>query len=207
MPNALNQYQRQFYEKARDQQAAELASLADLRLGERLTSTAYKEAMQDSMKQYYIQLALVAKGGRPLTARDRKDIGRFLVTQRPYLDEFTTAIDQYLAKELRTVQGVLSRSSSYANAWGVFTRFALPAALADALPALPGIDCLGGMRCGCWLEWAAFDQTVEVYWHVNAFKEHCILCSDFEIEWAPLSLSIEDLDSDLVDDERDFLYA
>lgn len=206
MPNVLSQYQRQFYERARDQQAKELAALTDLRLSKRLTAAAHKEAMLDSMKQYYIQLALVAKGGRSLTSRDKRDVGRFLVTQRPYLEKFSTDIDHFLSKEIQSIQGALSRSSSYANAWGVFTRFSIPAALADALPALPGIDCLGGMLCGCWLEWSTFDHAVEVYWHVNGVKEHCALCAQFEVEWSPLSIPIEELDSELFDEESDFFY-
>lgn len=208
MPKALNKFQRQFYDRAHQQQKTDLASLADMRLSDHISSTQYKEAMMDSLKQYYIQLALVAKGGRPLISRDRQDIGRFLGVQKSYLDEFSNKIDQYKAKALATDLGVLSNSSSYANAWGVFTRFALPAALADALPALPGIDCLGGMSCGCWLEWAAFEKTVEVYWHVNPMKEpHCILCDGFTVEWSPLSLDVDELDQDLLDEEQDFLYA
>lgn len=208
MPKSLNQYQKQFYDRAHRQQQSELAALADMRLSDHLSAVQYKEAMMDSLKQYYIQLALVAKGGRTLTSRDRKDIGRFLVFQKSYLDKFSDKIDRYKAKTLATDQGVLSNSSSYANAWGIFTRFALPAALADALPALPGIDCLGGMSCGCWLEWAAFEDTVEVYWHVNPLKQpHCVLCADYNVEWAPFSLDIAELDPDLFDEERDFIYS
>lgn len=208
MPKSFTKLQRDFYDNAQIQQSNELATLADLWLSDRVSTQQFREGMVDSLKQYYIQLALVAKGGRPLIARDRIDIGRFLSLQSSYLQGFATDLDIYrqTREKIASDQGVLDRSTRYSHGWGVFTRFGLPAALADALPALPGIDCLGGMLCGCWLEWTTYDDGVEVYWYVNGIKEHCALCAGFDAEWSPLFIPIEDLDPGLVEEEIDFLY-
>lgn len=188
------------YDRERNERIKEFASMADLYVSGAMPLSMYKAGMQASLKEYYIRVALLAKGGRNLTTRDRQDVGKFLAFTYDYLDGFSDV----LRKDISDPQA-LARSSSYANAWGVYTRFSIPAALADVLPALPGIDCLGGFKCGCWLEWSASGSAVEVYWHVNPVKKHCFLCLDFAVEWSPLMIPIEDMDSDLLEDEYDFL--
>jgi hypothetical protein len=211
MAKSLTEFQRQFYDQEHAKQQTELASLADLVMSDRITTDSFKEAALDSLKQYYIRLALVAKGGRELIARDRVDIGRFLAFQSGYLDEFADELADYKkvsaqSKVLASSQGVLSRASLYANAWSLYSRYSIPASLADALPALPGIDCLGGALCGCFLIWAVVGDAVEVYWEINPSKENCVLCSDFKVEWDPYTVYFSDLDSDLVEDDESFFY-
>jgi hypothetical protein len=204
MGSTRSAYRDRLYEKERTAQVQEAMSLVDLYLSGASSLSKYKSAMQASLKGYYIRQALVAKGGRPLTQKDKSDIGLMLATSYDYLEGFTTALEDDYPEKMSSAQA-LARSGSYANAWGVYTRFALPGALADALPALPGIDCLGGMRCGCWLDWSATDTAVEVYWNINPVKENCVLCLDFTASWNPLVIDLSDLDPTLVDQEYDFL--
>jgi hypothetical protein len=210
MPRTVNEFQRNWYDQESTQQAEELQSLAGLMIEGRLTRSKFEDAFLDSLRQYYIRLALVAKGGRSLTSRDRSDIGKFLSIQKnKHLSKFATDLEEFRlsgSKVVRSAGQALGRSASYANAWGVWSRFALPSVLADALPALPGIDCLGGMRCGCWLEWD-YDPGwgVDVFWHVNPFKETCILCAGFDADWSPYHVPLEDLDPTLLNEEMGFL--
>lgn len=202
MGKTSTESRRAIYEELETEREKEFRAIADA-----FTASGnlklFKEGMRQGLKEHYIQTALVAKGGRLLTARDRQDLGLMLAATYDYLDGFTKELGKQ--KALSVAQSV-ARAGSYAAAWGVFTRFGLPAALAEALPALPGIDCLGAMRCGCWLEWEVGNKSVDVYWHINPIKEHCVLCLDFTAEWNPLTLEIQDLNSELLDEEKDFFY-
>lgn len=204
MGSTRSPYRDRLYDQQHKDQVKELMSLADLYVSGTAGVGKFKSAVQASLKSYYIRLALIAKGGRALTDKDKTDLGLLLATSYDYLEGFSTALEDNYPAEMSSAQA-LARSGSYANAWGVYTRFALPGALADALPALPGIDCLGGMKCGCWLEWSASVDFVEVYWHINPVKEHCVLCMDFTASWNPLVIDIGELDPNLMDQEYDFL--
>jgi hypothetical protein len=178
----------QLYDKEQLKRADQYSQWASDLISKKLKRSKFKKLMQDDLKRYYIQTALLGKNGRSLTARDRKDISRFLSQAYQYLNGFYNDLKGYKAK-ISEAQ-ITARAASYSNSWGVFSRFTIPAVIADMLPALPGVDCLGGANCGCWLEWSVSGQVVEVRWFLTAFKEHCVNCMAFAAEWQPLELEL-----------------
>lgn len=204
MPSTLSPYREKLYDSEREEREKEFRSLVDLYISGSLTLDRYRSAMEAGLKEHYIRLALIAKGGRPLTEKDRNDIGVMLAASYDYLTGFSNVLEEY-PDSISNVQA-LHRSGSYANAWGVYTRFALPSVIADLLPALPGLDCLGGMLCGCWLEWEVTDSEIHVYWYTNPSKEHCVLCLDATVSWTPYTIPLDEVDPDLLEEDYDFLY-
>lgn len=163
----------------------------------------FQQKMQRELKSFYIRTALLAKGQEPFTNRDKTDLARFLGMAYGYLDEFVGELQEYKNKALASDQGVIHRSSSYGYGWGVFSRFTLPGELADILPELPGLSCLGGEKCGCILEYDFDGHEYHVYWYVNPFKAHCVICADLAIEWDPYVVTIEDLIDEYGDEVLD----
>lgn len=178
------------YGKEQEQMREQFRKWGDSLAAGKLTRARFKKLMQTSLKKYFIRLALLGKGGREFTARDRSDLSRFLRQRYDYLDGFLGDLKGYKAKFSEAQVG--ARAASYANGWGVFTRFTIPAVIADMLPALPGVDCLGGALCGCWLEWSISGNTIEVRWFLNISKEHCVNCVSYAAEWQPLELELPD---------------
>lgn|SRR5512139_987606 len=187
------------YEQDRDRVKLDLERLANGYLSGNLSLSGFKEEMQDRLKQYYIRVALIAKGAHPFTRKDREDLQKFLGLIYGFLDGFVEDLGNY--KVLATDQGVISRATSYGVGWGVFSRFSLPGPIADMLPSLPGISCLGDGDCGCILEWEVVDDAVYIYWIVNPFKQHCPVCADNGIEWGPYEILLEELDIEEWDEE------
>lgn len=184
--------QVEIYEEVREETKKRFERFAVDWLNDR-DYNSFKKKMQDELKSFYIRTALIAKGEEELTDSDRLDISRFLANVYEYLDGFIEDLKEY-KKALATDQGVISRTSSYGLGWGVFSRFSIPEELARVLPHLPGISCLGNGDCGCILEWDVSEDGVEVYWLVNPFKQHCIICADLGIDWNPLVIPIEELE-------------
>jgi len=165
--------------------------LAQDHLSGSLSLSDFKSRMQDELKRYYIRVALIAKGEREFTARDKEDLQKFLALIYSYLDGFVGDLRGY--KALASDQGVISRASSYGVGWGVFSRYSIPGELADMLPHLPGISCMGNGDCGCILEFDRDENGYHVYWIVSAFKEHCPVCADLAVEWSPLTITYEEI--------------
>ena len=210
MPRSISEFQRQFYDQSHTEMVLHLSGIADLFLSSHLNRSGFQEAMLESLKQYYIRLALVAKGGRSLTDTDISDLGLFLALQQDFLSNFSNDIQEFVDGDqtgtaaFATAAGVFHRSSLYANAWSVYSRYLIPASLADVLPALPGIDCLGGPACGCFLIWDVAGDSVEVLWKTTPGKETCVLCEDFAISWNPLVIPLDELDPDIFSEDQDF---
>lgn len=191
------------YEKEQAKVSDEFRQLGMSLATGKISRTKFKKQMQDGLKKYYIRIALLGKGGRKLTKQDRADLSRFLSKAYQYLDGFLGDLKSYKAN-LSEAQ-VSSRAASYAGGWGVYTRFTIPSVIADMLPALPGVDCLGGALCGCWLEWSMSGQTIEVYWLLNLSKEHCVLCVSYAADWQPLELELPDREEFNEEDWEDML--
>lgn len=188
--NAPAKLRRQLFEKEHARVANEFRQLGVSLTERKISRAKFQKQMQEGLKKYYIRTALLGKGGRKLTKRDRADLSRFLSVAYRYLDRFVGDLKSYKAKK-SDVQ-IQAQAASYAGGWGVFTRFTIPAVIADMLPALPGVDCLGGALCGCWLEWSMSGQTIQVWWQLNLSKEHCVLCVDYAAKWRPLELELPD---------------
>lgn len=207
MTKSLTAYQRKVYTQMKNSQESEFARLTDGYLHGMYTDTIH-DAFKQELKNYYLRLALIAKGGRALTTKDKADMGVLLAKSYDYLDGFISDLTDYKAKnKIATDQGAISRGASYDRGWHVFSRYSIPGAIADALPALPGLDCLGGALCGCFLEWDVTADTVEVWWRLSPIKIHCVLCSDFAVEWDPYEIPLDELDPDLVEQDSDFIYG
>jgi len=175
-----------------------LEDIAKEYLKGQLSLSAFKEKMQSQLKRFYIRVALIAKGKKELTQRDREDLRKFLGLTYNYLDGFVKDLGEY--KTIASDQGVISRSSSYGVGWGIFSRFYLPGELADMLPALPGISCLGNGDCGCILEYDSDEEGYNIYWIVSPFKEHCPVCIEYAIEWSPFKISFEEIQEEYGED-------
>lgn len=211
MPKSLSKYQQRLYDRWHEEEANSLRAVADLFVSDVIGQDQFKEAMLDSLKQYYIRLALTAKG-RALTPRDKSDLGILLAQQNDFLVGFMQDAQEYKTggfeptEHFATPAGLIGRAAKYANAWTVYSRYSIPASLADLLPGLPGVDCLGGALCGCFLVWAVAGDAVEVYWEINHFKEHCVLCADFNLTWSPYVVLFSEMDPDVVSEDEDFYY-
>lgn len=199
--------QVRLYEQERDKFKLTLEDLANKYLANRSKLSSFKTDMQAQLKRYQIRVALIAKGKHKFTKRDQTDLQRFLGQTYKYLDGFVEDLSQY--KGLVTDQGVISRASSYGVGWGVFSRFSIPGELADILPALPGVSCLGDGDCGCVLEYDNDEEGFNIYWIPNPFKEHCVLCLDNSVEWSPYKVSYDELQaeygSEVLDENGDFV--
>lgn len=206
MTRVLSDYQKTLYDQERNGQASEFGRVAD----NYLTGTTSLETLHDFFKKglrdYYIRLALIAKDGYQLTDHDKIDLGILLARSYDYLGGFVSDLKFYTAsKDLATDNGVVDRAARYANGWHVFSRYSIPAALADALPALPGQDCLGGALCGCFLEWVKIGDVIDVWWRLNLAKENCVLCQDYKMTWNPYEVSLAELDPDMLNEDIDFI--
>lgn len=205
MANALTEQQKKLYAQKHDRYESEFGRIVESYLKGGSLST-MKKAFELELRSYYTQLALLAKGGRTLTLQDKIDLGILLAKSYDFLDKFVVDLKDYnSSKSLATDEGAISRGARYSNAWHVYSRYSIPAALADALPALPGQDCLGASLCGCWLEWGRVDDVIEVYWRLNLIKENCVLCADYAVSWQPYEVFISELDSDMLEDDIDFI--
>lgn len=154
----------------------------------------FREKMQRELKRYLIRLALIAKGKKDLTDLDKKDLSRFLAMSYAYLDGFMQDVEEYSNKALASDEGIISRAASYGFGWGVFSRFTIPGEIADLLPDLPGLSCLGGEACGCWLEWEIDEEgNALVWWHVNLIKQNCVVCLGLEVDWDPYVITYDEL--------------
>lgn len=187
------------YEKEHASRANRYGAWAQDLIDHKISRAKFKKFMKADLKSSQIRVALLGNGGKKLTTRGRKDLSKFLAQSYSYLDGFISDLTRF--KDLSDAQTV-ARARSYANDWGVFTRYTVPAVLADLLPALPGIDCLGQALCGCWLEWSVTDNVAEVRWFLLAGKEHCVNCVSFAAEWTPLEVDLPD-QQDM--DEEDWL--
>jgi hypothetical protein len=188
------------YYSLQDEQEAEFRKLAQRLYDEEDDLDTFKKKMQDALLLYYSTIALAGKNANPLTDADKADLDRFLNEVYDKLDSFL--IDLRLNAKNASLGLVLPysvdriswRASRYAAAWDRFSRFTVPKELFDALPAFPGIDCLGGPACGCKLVWEVVGDTVEVLWILDPLKEHCIICDGLALGWSPLVLTFgEDL--------------
>jgi hypothetical protein len=205
MAKALTEYQLQLYTQKHNRYESEFARIVDNYLKGGSLST-MKSAFKLELRSYYIQLALLAKGGRSLTPQDKTDLGILLAKSYDFLDGFVVDLEKYNgSKALATDEGAIGRGARYSNAWHVYSRYSIPAALADVLPALPGQDCLGMSLCGCWLEWGKVGNVIEVYWRINPIKEHCVLCVDYTTKWDPYEVDITELDPGMMEDDIDFI--
>ncbi len=195
------------YDKEQAKIKPTLEKFAQDYLTSTLTLLAFKASMQKQIKQFYIRTALIAKGKHKFTQRDKADLQKFLGLMYGYLDGFVKDLGEY--KALVSDQGVVSRASSYGVGWGVFSRFSIPGELADMLPDLPGISCLGNGDCGCILEYDSDEEGYNIYWVPNPFKEHCVICADLAIEWDPYKISFDELEAeyggDIFNEEGDFI--
>jgi hypothetical protein len=187
----VSEAQIRLYQDEMERVKAEFANYADDYLARGKDLGLFKYQMQQGLKSYYIRIALIAKGQKKFTKLDKKDLQRFLGMIYGYLDGFIADLGNY--KALASDQGVVSRASSYGYGWGVFSRYTIPGELADMLPDLPGVSCMGGEACGCWLEYDADEEGYHVYWYVTPLKNHCPVCADLTIEWSPLTISREEL--------------
>jgi hypothetical protein len=179
------------YQEEQSKVKAKFEGLAQSYLSKATSLSGFKSGMQEEIKKFYIRTALIAKGKHKFTDLDRKDLQKFLGKIYGYLDKFVVALGNY--KDLASDQGVISRASSYGVGWGVFSRYSIPAQLADMLPSLPGVSCLGNGDCGCILEYDSDSDGYNVYWIPNPFKEHCVVCADLAVEWSPYKISYEDI--------------
>lgn len=181
---------RQLYEEERALVAEQLRSLALDYLATRDVD-AFKRGMREALRDYYVRLALVASRGE---AGDWGDAELLLGRQYDYLDEF--ADDLSGGDEFSTDQ-LLARASRYSYAWAVFARYTLPDEVADILPAMPGVDCLGLDACGCWWEFEIKRSGyLYAWWRVNLSKEHCVICLDYSVEYAPFIAVLPDIPAD-----------
>lgn len=188
------------YEQERDKFKADLETLAKKYVSGKRTLAAFEKAMREGLKRFYIRVALIAKGKHKFSDKDRGDLQKFLGLIYSYLDDFIDDLDLYSRKELATDQGVISRASSYGVGWGVFSRFTIPGELADMLPFLPGISCMGDGDCGCILEYDNDEEGYNVYWVRNPFKESCVVCLDLSVEWSPYKISYQELEEEFGED-------
>jgi hypothetical protein len=143
--------------------------------------------MRGLIKEHYIQMYLLGRGGRGNMARaDYSSIGGMLGRdQYAYLRKFADAI----ANGELTPGQILARSRMYVRssreafnralgrAWGIPE---------GALPAYPGDgrSCLGLTNCGC--EWI-FEENDEVWfatWSLGE-TEHCEVCIENSKTWNP----------------------
>lgn len=189
--DSLNEAQVEMYEEERSNAEQRLLAIADLYLIHAITVNEFRERIRQELKTYYIRLALIAREGDDLSEWDLRDIAGALIVQYDFLDGFA---DDLMAAEAQNVQYsdryVLWRASLYSLAWDRMVRHSLPDWLVDILPALPGVDCLGGAACGCQLAWEVSGDEVEVYWLLDPFKEHCINCLSLAMEWQPMTLEL-----------------
>lgn len=202
----LTDYQKTLYDQEQQAQASEFGRVTDNYLNGTTPLVTLIDFFKKSLRDYYIRLALIAKDGYKLTDQDKIDLGILLARTYDYLDGFISDLKFYsTSKNIATDNGAISRGASYANAWHTFSRYSIPSALADALPALPGQDCLGGPACGCWLEWEKDGDIINVWWRLNPIKGHCVLCMDYAVTWQPYEVSLSDMDQTMLDEDIDFI--
>lgn len=150
---------------------------------------AFVRNMREALRDYYVRLALIASQGE---VNSWNDAELLLGRQYDFLDEF--ANDLLSGDEFSSEQ-ILARASRYSYAWSVFARYTLPDEIADILPAMPGVDCLGLDACGCWWE---FEITRSGYlyawWRVNLSKEHCPICMDYGVTYSPFIAILPDVE-------------
>lgn len=161
----------------------------------------FMQNMREALQEYYVRLALIASQGE---VNSWNDAELLLGRQYDFLDEF--ANDLLDGDELSSEQ-ILARASRYSYAWSVFARYTLPDEVADILPAMPGVDCLGLDACGCWWE---FEITRSGYlyawWRVNLSKEHCPICMDYGMTYSPFIAVLPDIEVDDAEfDDEDIL--
>ena len=185
--------QVELYNEEQSRVEEEFHSYARAYLDGQISLEDFERSMREGLKQYYIRIALIAKGQNSFRERDRQDVARFLAMIYGYLDGFILDLREYGQKVLASDQGVIHRAGTYGYGWGVFSRFTIPGELADLLPSLPGLSCLGGEACGCFLEFDSDEDGYYVYWYVNLFKQNCIICLDHAAEWSPLFISREEI--------------
>lgn len=153
--------------------------------------------MQQTVKEQHLDVALLGKGGRKLTIRDKRDLEVYIGEAFEFVDGFITDIT---AGEVSD-EGIVRRAGRYSYLWDRYARFTIPAELFDLLPAHPGEDCLGGAACGCYIGWEKVDDEIHVYWYIDPSKEHCAFCLLFFSEWQPLIIPMGELE-----EEVDFDY-
>lgn len=192
--NRVQQSQIDLYVEEETRARSVMEGYAKDHLSGILNLSAFRTRMREEIKRFFIRTALIAKGEQEFTNKDRRDLSRFVVMNYDYLDGFIADIENYNSKDLATDQGVVHRAGSYGYGWGAFSRFTIPGELADMLEFLPGLSCLGGEKCGCLLEYDFDGQVYKVWWYVNPFKQHCVICADLAIEWNPLEISVEDIE-------------
>lgn len=176
------------YRREQDAFSALFRGYGEALVDGRMSRDKFSNQMQRDLRRYYIRLALLGKDGRDLTGKDRQDLTAFLGQSYEDLSGFMDSVRE----QSRTDAQFVAQAESYGYGWGVFTRYNIPGAIADLLPALPGVDCLGQDRCGCGIEWSVQGGSIEVYWILNPSKIHCVLCSDFSAQWAPLVFDLPD---------------
>ena len=125
--------------------------------------------MQQGLKEYYIWLALLARDD--LSDEVIDEIVYALALEYAFLAGF---IDDLRNKEISD-RYILWRAGIYSFAWDRFNRFTIPDELAQELPAMPGIDCLGGGACGCQWTWEQVGNEIHAYWLLSPYKKHCVL--------------------------------
>ena len=171
-----------------DSAEQELDDLASSYNNGEIDKDSFIDKLKELVQKYYILFALIGSGGKSIKGKDRQDLEFFLAATFSLIEDFRQTLDQ----EGITAAYITWRASLYATARHVFLRYTMPRDIFFVLPALPGVDCLGDGKCGCWLEIIEDGDEVQVYWHMNEDKEHCEVCLGYAMEWTPLIISLSD---------------
>lgn len=182
------------YEKESRRTAEIYQTLVEEYLSGRRSQSSLAEDFSSELRAHHLRTALIARDGKPLTEFGKRKLQEFVTKSLSFLDGFLSDLSLY--KEIKSDRQALARASSYSRTWGVYVSFSVPGALAAVLPALPGVDCLGLSNCGCILEYALVEGGFEVFWIINPLKEHCVLCSEYAVEWSPLFVPFSDVEDE-----------
>lgn len=171
-----------------DSAEQELERLANQYNEGELDKDSFIDKLKELIIKFYMIYALIGNNGKRLDEEGKEDLEFFIAATFSLVDDFRQTLDE----EGITAAYITWRASLYATARHIYLRYTMPRDIYFTLPALPGVDCLGDGKCGCWLEIIEMENEIQVYWHMNPEKEHCEVCLGYAMEWTPLVISLSD---------------
>lgn len=190
--DVIDDDQRMLYEQESERVRNRLQDVAALYIAGTITLESFRDRAQRELKTFYIRLALIGSNGADLSEQSVQELLGALATQYQYLDGFIEDLRRAEQSEdiVLSDRYIFWRIGLYSLGWDRVVRHAIPDWLSEMLPAFPGVDCLGGPACGCSLAWETSGESVLVWWVLDVFKEHCVVCIDLAAEWSPLELPL-----------------
>lgn len=161
------------FDKQSEENSKKLQHLVELLYAGEIVLSEFDNRFRSELKDIYLKTMLLGRGNQEINEVDLATLQKQLDKQYAYLDDFV----KDLSTGRYSQQKALWRAGLYGTPYAAFVYYDTPPDVANLMPVMPGLDCLGLGYCGCGLSISYDDEgTAYVDWVLDPLKEHCVLC-------------------------------